>query len=99
MRAWHARGGSGPWSGGGGGWGFSERAKGQVKTARTTCKRSGVIIYADGSEVEMQVENIRRMQEEEDTEQEYLAQDVSPRTQERVRLAQSSKNPFRESMN
>ena len=41
----------------------------------------------------MQAENIVKMQEEEDTGQEYRVQDASPRKQERVPLAESSGNP------
>ena len=55
-------------------------------------KKNNGIVYADGSGVEMQAENIVRMQEEEDTGQEYHVQNVSPRKQERVPLAESSRN-------
>ena len=47
-----------------GGWRFSERAGGQANKARKTTKRGSGIVYADGSEVEMQVENIESIQEE-----------------------------------
>ena len=50
---------------------FLERARGQANTVRAKAKRDSNIIYADDSEVEMQAENIMRMQEEEDTGQEY----------------------------
>ena len=46
---------------------------------------------ADDSELEMQAENIVRMQEEEDTGQEHHVQDA-PRKQERAPLAETSGN-------
>ena len=50
---------------------------------------------AGDSEVEMQAENIVRMQEEEGTGQEYRVQDAAPRKQERVALTESSGNSGR----
>ena len=43
----------------------------------------------------MQAENMVRMQEEEDTGQEYHVEDATLRKQERVPLAESSGNIFR----
>lgn len=68
------------------------RAGGQANKARKTTKRGSGIVYGDGSGVEMQAENIESMQEEGvPSGQEYHGLDVSPRKQERVPLAESSK--------
>ena len=63
-----------------------------LRTQQGQENRNSNIINSDDSEVDMQAEKIVRMQEEEDTGQEYHVQDASTRKQESVPLAESSVN-------